>query len=54
MREDLGLPGESVFFEFLLATLTQKNERERLLMSECANVRSWPVSACHDIVLLTS
>ena len=32
-------PGESVFFEFLLAALIQKHECERLLMSEYANVR---------------
>jgi hypothetical protein len=53
MREVLGLawPWDSVFFDLLLAALTQKHECERLLMSECAKVRLWPRAAENSLFL---
>jgi hypothetical protein len=42
MRENPGLGRGIRFLSPFTDRLTQKRECERLLMSECAKVRSWP------------
>jgi hypothetical protein len=46
----LAWAGESVFFDILLTALTKKHGCERLLISKCAKVRSWPYPVVHPSI----